>query len=284
MATAVQDRITSAPSADKVRSDVNWTHLLESLVCDVHWTALHAATISYLVQASCSRGMDLRLGAWRHLLQDNTRISQLGLRYSHDLAIDFQTRTQIGSFLEHVSAAMVATHGVLKKSGTHHALTRRELQPLQAPWSAASTMAGVALAALDQATRGRLTGEYAENCRIIIAFLREAATGDGSRLNEWGELSLPALAQRRLHPRTLLDRACRLIIGGQTIPAILHDASRNGFGVTCREPLAQRTSIIIELEDGRRLQAKVARTQGSVTGIHLTTPLSLSDPLFRPAG
>ena len=280
MAIAAQTRETSAAS-DRAPAEVNWTHLLESLVSDLHWTTLHAATISYLVQASCSRGLDLRLGAWRHLLHDNTRISQLGLRYSQDLGIGFQARTQIGAFLDQVSLAIAATDGVLKKAGVHPALTRRELQPLQTPWSATCALAGVALAALDEATRSRLAREYAENSHIISGFLREATTGDGSRLNEWGELSLPVLAQRRLHPRRLLDRACRLIIGGQSIAAVLHDASRNGFGVTCREPLAPGSSLVIELEDGRRLQATVARTHGAVTGIHLAMPLSLNDPMFR---
>jgi hypothetical protein len=264
-------------------SEIGTSHFLESVVCDIHWTCLHAATLRYLIQAALHRGIDLRLGAWRHLLTNNTSISVLALRYSAEMGMLPEVRGSISEFLEAMSGAMAATHAALKKVGPRTAFSRRDLQSILLPWTQTCLKAEHALASLERMTRHRLVSEYAQNAQIILAFLQEGARTDGSRLNEWGELSLPTLAQRRLHPRAVANRPCQLHVGGEALPATLQDVSRNGLGIVCSQALEPGSTVTVEFADGRKVQAKVARSQGKVTGLHLAVPLAANDPIFRAA-
>ena len=94
---------------------------------------------------------------------------------------------------------------------------------------------------------------------------------------------MPALAQRRRTPRAEVRRTCRVILADRSVTAVLEDVSRTGVGLSCKHLLPTKTILMLELEDGRRLNATVVRqNQGSV-GLLLDAPLPLSDPLFRYA-
>jgi hypothetical protein len=65
------------------------------------------------------------------------------------------------------------------------------------------------------------------------------------------------------------------------VAAKLDDVSRNGCGIICKYPLSEGQPVVLELDDGRRLDATVARRVGERVGLSLARPLAGDDPLFR---
>jgi len=254
--------------------------MLESLVCDVHWTCFHAATICYLIHAALSIGQDLRLGAWRHLFYDNTKISQLGLRYCSEMDIPIPAQKALEDFLAAQSKALAATSKAISGVQIHASLSRAQLSPLRAPWIDAAQHALRALQQLDSATHSRIPKEYNENERVLSAFLREAIAGQAHRMNEWSEITLPTLAQRRLEPRATTGQACQILTNGGPISALLVNVSRHGLGMSCERPFQTGQQLTIALMDGRTLEGTVVRSHGRSFGLRLNHALSASDPLF----
>jgi hypothetical protein len=71
-----------------------------------------------------------------------------------------------------------------------------------------------------------------------------------------------------------------LILPGGQAQAEIEDASRNGLGLICGLPACEGETAVVELADGRRLTAVVARRSGDHVGLKLSTALSSNDPLF----
>jgi len=76
--------------------------------------------------------------------------------------------------------------------------------------------------------------------------------------------------------------SCGLEWLGGSCKAEIADVSREGLGIVCAYPLEERQPLRVALDDGRRLEATVARRQRDRIGLALRDQLSSGDPLFHP--
>ena len=268
--------------ASRVR-EFNNQIMLESLVCDVHWTCFQAATICYLIHASLSKGHDLRLGAWRHLLYDNTKISQLGLRYCNEMELPASAQKALAAFLDAQSKALGAAGKAISGEQVHANLTRSQLSPLRSLWIDAAQHALRALQQMGSETHSRISKEYNDNVRVLSGFLKEAITGQSDRMNQWGEITLPTLAQRRLEPRAMSGQLCQILSSEGPLRAQLVNASRHGLGISSEKVFQTGQHLTIELADGRQLEGIVVRSHGRSFGLRLDKALATSDLLLMSA-
>lgn len=162
-------------------------------------------------------------------------------------------------------------------------LQREALSSCTQTWRRLAVGAAEALAVLDAPTKSRLNSVYTEDATTLRQFLKEAAEGDLSRVDAMGSIQPPFLRQRRRNPRVAVQRSCMLVLPSGSYRAEIADISQEGLGIVCSQPMEDQQTLHVALDDGRQLEAKVMRRQGNRVGLKLRTPLSATDPLFRPS-
>jgi hypothetical protein len=254
--------------------------LFESVICDLHWSSLHVATISCLMNTCARAEVSWTLRPWRNLLQDNAQIIHLGLRYFPDFNVAPEAIQAIGAFYVRLSELKAASHALISDAGPYRGTQRHELSNQTEQWRELSRLAIAALKLIDPDSRQRLNLLYVENGRILVQFLQEAVDGSTRRVNAWGEIKLPELAQRRQAPRLESRQNCRVIVDGRAVPAQLQDISRQGLGVQCNHEFKDNQILIVEFQDGRRLKGSVVWRKDNRFGLQLNQSLEASDPLL----
>ena len=271
------DTEAAPPSATGLQPDVGF--LLETVVSDVHGTILQIATLS-LMTASCARlGSRLNLRACRHLMHDDSKIMLLALRYGQEIGLDKPTIDGLTRLYIDMGQAKMAL-APLTDVEAFSSSQRQQLSGHGQTWRALANSAGGQLEGLGAIIKARLDAGYAQDFQTTRSFLARALEGDLLDIAVNGVLEAPKLRQRRRNPRLTLARSCSLRIGPTAHPAKLLDIAREGVGVSTRAPLEIGEDVVIALDDGRQLDATVARRQGSVAGLKLREPLEPSDPLF----
>lgn len=271
------DTEAAPSSATGLQPDVGF--LLETVVSDVHGTILQIATLS-LMTSSCARlGSRLNLRACRHLMHDDSKIMLLALRYGQEIGLDKPSIDGLTSLYIDMGQAKMAL-APLTDCETFSSSQRQQLSGHAQTWRALANSAGGRLEGLGAIIKARLDAGYAQDFQTTRSFLARALEGDLLDIAVNGVLEAPKLRQRRRNPRLTLARSCSLRIGATAHPAKLLDIAREGVGVSTRAPLEVGQDVVIALDDGRRLDATVARRQGSVAGLKLREPLEPSDPLF----
>lgn len=257
--------------------------MFDSVVSDIHWTALQIGTVTILLNAATASRQDWTMRTWGHVLQDNAQVMQLALRFVGDKGIP---ASQVGSiermYVEFAEASKVSRTLFMQRV-PYNAEQRHSLSKLLVGWlGLCKTMLGV-LQCIEQAVRTRLSERYVQNGEILASYLREACSGSSRRVNSWGEIAVPVLANRRRSPRVKVVQPCRVFVNGKPVRATLKDASRHGLNVECSTSVSDREKVSVELQDGRVLRATVVRANGDVLGLYLETPLSFNDPLWSLA-
>lgn len=272
----------AAGGADETMSNasIDGTFLFESIVSDLHWTAVHAGTFACLIGACTTETVGRRLQPWQHLFQDNSQIAILGLRYHDEMGVPAAIAGKIASFYVGVanvkSKSMQLARVRLQASSTPIA----GVMQVSGEWRAICQVAIQVLLDLEPLVKLRLSPLHAQNAQIIVGFLREAAAGDTRRVNEWGEVVLPTLVQRRRDPRLQLSTTCRIRTDQRVVDGVINNVSRQGLGIVCDHAFTVGQVVSVELDGGKSIKAKVAWTKGDQAGLALSQPLSLTDPLF----
>ena len=234
-----------------------------------------------MVVEACSKtdaGWTLR--AWRHGLGDDCEVMRLALRFQDDMGLNTAIAAQIAGLYDSVSNAKASIVDLAKIAALYTVPERKAVAQAAERWRRVSREAVEVLKAVNGAMSRRLPALYAEDERAMVAFLEEAAKGDTRRVSVFGELTAPALRQRRRTPRISSRVSCRLILPGGQAWAEIEDVSRNGLGLMCSVPAREGEAAVVELADGRRLTAVIARRNGDHVGLTLSTALSSSDPLL----
>ena len=260
--------------------NIDGDFLLETLVCDLHWSVLHIGAIATLVNACLRTDAKWTLRPWRHILHDNQKIVQLALRYSADIGMSGAVGGEISKLYMELANVKTLTAPLTKSLSGYSLTERQHLSQVAAKWRLLCQNAAHILSRLEPDVKRRLVGPYADDSRTLVRFLSEAASGDTKCVSRWGEITLPTLGQRRHAPRREIRRPCSLISADRKVAAILDDVSRNGVGVICTHPLVEGQAISIELDDGRVLKGAVVRQRGERVGLTLEAPLAGDDPLF----
>ena len=84
---------------------------------------------------------------------------------------------------------------------------------------------------------------------------------------------------RRKGLRIRTEETVDIAVGGQNIPTTVRDVSETGARVDLREGLSIGTTLTLEWHNGKRLNAKVVRIEGSHAGLQFAEPVRDIDQL-----
>lgn len=254
--------------------------LLETIVTDLQWSALNVGTVLCLMNAMSRQAATWTLHPWRHLLQDHAQVVRLGLRFHNEIGIASSTATRIEKFYDELSDAKRASETFFMTLGAH-AATQRDMVAARLPeWRTLAQEAIPLLAFVENDARDHVSSVYAENGRILAQFLREVGEGDTRRVNAWGEISLPALAQRRRTPRRSVSVPCRVVVAGKEIEALVRDVARGGVCIASSHVFSDHQRISIKLRGRAPLEGEVMWCRDGLAGTRFTVPLNSNDPLI----
>ena len=282
--SGVPGTVSSPPGVGVPPDLFNKQFLLEIIIYDLLWSALHVGTLAISLNV-CARGIGhASLRPWRHLLHDNSRIMQLALRYGPEIGLSGELSADTSKLYGAIAAEKLRLGPLLENVDAFSGRGRSGLVDASATWRHLAGEMKSVLAEFARAAIAGLGGVLAEDAKILDEFLHEARAGDTARLKADGEIALPVLKQMRRSPRVKVEGPCTLLVGHKSIAAELKDAGLNGLGIVCRQPLAENQRITVVLEDGRKLAAKVANRNGDRVGLLLEAKLHRDDPLFHRSG
>ncbi len=250
--------------------------MFETIVTDVQWSALNIGSLTILVNACSATTADWTMWPWRHALTFDARSMKLALRYSSDMGLSPAAIAQtdfVYRRLEDLSARSIPLFRCLDLSGPG---ARRALAELASEWRTLSGDTISMLRILEPFVRQRLIRHYAHNCQILQQFLDEGFKSKSDRVNIWGEIELPILAQKRRQARLPTKTSCKLRVGAQIVPVTLVDLSQSGAGITCRMALQVGQEVKLEFADGKSVDARVAWRTEERCGLAFDKQLSLA--------
>ena len=261
------------------RSLANHELLFESIICDLHWTCLHVGAVTSLLNAFSETDAGWTLRSWRRVLLDDTSTMRLALRYCSDMALPPAAEEALADFYAGFAKLKSVLAPIIDRPERYNSRQRQAIVELT-PMARRLTQAAVAaLNSVDGESHQRLSSYYAENAKILAAFLRTAGMGRSSCVNGHGEITLPQLAQRRRAPRLTLKHPCQVVFANQAIPAILEDVSRTGLGISCERSLPRGQCVVVKV-GSRQIKGAVVWQTGTRIGLQLVASLSTDDPLF----
>jgi hypothetical protein len=259
---------------------INAEFMLESLVCDLQWTALAVGTVTHLLNAWGQAETEWTPRSCRHLLHDDHQVMFLSLRFASDMGLPSETAVAIREFHEKLARGKAQCAPLIQLASQSRRPERHRLAELTAPWKAYSRSASTLLSGLQNKIGGSLPREYDQNARVLARFLEEAAQGRADRVDATGHIQLPELAQRRSAVRVPVDVPCSVLASSSAWPAALKDVSKTGLRFSTDGPVAEQQRLTIALPDQRRLSGTVVWKKGHLHGLALATPISSRDPLL----
>ena len=273
-------QVSRRVAAETAASHFDPDFLLESIVCDLHWSTLHIGAIASLIGARLKSEADWTLRPYRHLFHDDSKIMQLALRYCEEIRIGAPVGGAISRLYQTTSILKLSTLPAVQASRIYGAAEIHLLKQMQPKWRQLTLDSIQCLTSLEGQSKGRVAAQYSDDTRTLGRFLSESVRDPASQVSGYGEVILPELRQRRHSPRVSVNLPCRLIIDGVPVSAILEDVSRDGLGLRCARVMAEGTPLNIELADGRRMAGTVVRQRGEQFGLTLARSLASDDPLF----
>lgn len=284
MYAEAQDRREPGSSIIEVAEDAETSRdkgmLLESIITDLQWSTLNVGTVLCLMNALSRTGATWTLHPWRHLLQDHAQVIRLGLRFHREIGISETTAARIERFYDDLADAKRASEILFMTSAAYTAAQMDNIAARLPKWRTLALDAIQLLGLIENDTQARVGDVYAENGGILAQFLGEVGGGDTRRVNDWGEISLPALAQRRRTPRRSVSMPCRIVVGGGEIEATVCDVSRAGMRISSPHVFAERQRVSIKLRGRATLDAEVVWSRNGLAGTKLAVPLEGNDPLL----
>src|SRR5262249_38363162 len=106
-----------------------------------------------------------------------------------------------------------------------------KLEQITALWRKLSEDCKAAVLLLEPETRWRFNGLYTGNALVLGKFLQEAISGAYTCVNQFGEVAIPMLPQRRKTPRYVLLQPCKISGQGGNSVAFARDISKTGVGL-----------------------------------------------------
>ncbi len=261
----------------------NKEFLLETIIYDLLWNALHIGTLATALTACARNPTMATLRPWRHLLHDNCKIMQLALRYGPQIGLTEELSARTSKLYGAVAAEKPRLTRLLDNKGSCSESDRRQLAGISETWRGLARDAKSILMAFNAGPIACVGGLLAEDAQMLCGFLDEASAGSDKRICEDGEIVLPTLKQMRRSPRVKIDGPCTIMVAGKSIAAELKDIAPSGLGISCRQPLPENQRLTVVMDDGRRLTAKIANRTADRVGLLFESQLRRDDPLFHRA-
>lgn len=118
---------------------------------------------------------------------------------------------------------------------------------------------------------------------VTARLLGAASNGDWPCVSDAGCVEVPGWAEQRRHPRWRVSWTAMLHLGVESCQVEVVDVSQGGFGLQSRQPLEAGMIVLLELDNGRRLDGRLAWVSGHKLGLMLNQPLAVNDPLLAAA-
>ena len=113
--------------------------------------------------------------------------------------------------------------------------------------------------------------------------LSSCANGGSPCVMDDFSLEIPGIAERRHHPRWLVDWPITILLGPSEKQATLVNISAGGCCVCTTETLRIGERLSLLTESGRGLSGKVVWTKARYYGLQFSHPLETTDPLLGSA-
>ena len=277
---AEPNRPAAAPRAASEPAEGN--ALFEALVCEFHWAALQIGAIASCMNASVALRRSWMLRTCRNLMPVESPVVRVALRAWQDVGYPRELAAAIGRLYLELADARKLTLPLISSAGVFVGpqIPFAKLEQLSAVWRKLAEDCNVAVQDLEPETRWRLNGLYTANAFVLSKFLKEAAAGSFACVNQYGEVALPILPQRRKTPRYTLLQPCKITAHGSSSIAFARDVSKNGIGLNCELDLRLKDAVSVELRNGRKLNGIVVWHQKGRCGVRFDVSLADDDPLI----
>lgn len=256
--------------------------LFEALVCEFHWTALQIGAIASCMNASLASERTWMLRSCSNLLPVESPIVKVALRSWKDIGLSGKLAESISKIYFDLSDAKTQARPLISRAGAFGGpdISLAKLEQIIALWRKLAEDCKTAVQCLEPETRWRLGGLYTGNALTLGKFLKEAMSGSYACVNQFGEVAIPVLPQRRKAPRYVLLQPCKVSTQGSTSIAFARDISKNSIDLDCEHDFKSKERILVELRNGRKIKGIVAWSQKKKVVVQFDEALSDGDPLI----
>lgn len=257
--------------------------LFEAVVGEIHSSAAEIACISSALNRSVAVGAGEHLRGCRNYFPRSSGMELLVEKARVEMPPLRDAGLMLGMLLNNIQGAVKSAEAVIQDEERRAAMgsIRGGLIDCAESWRNLARQALHCVNYIEPHARWRLPGPYTDNAMMLARYLRMVAQGQWPCLTDTGEIIRPALPQRRRTPRFVLQKPCRLIVGGRVYDAVAADISMGGLGVTASPVLSLRQVLTVELQPRRSLAAYVVWAKTDRLGLQFQVPLAPNDPLLR---
>ncbi|WP_045834926.1 PilZ domain-containing protein [Hyphomicrobium sp. 99] len=256
--------------------------LFEALVCEFHWAALQIGAIASCMNASLAFDRTWMLRTCSNLVPVEAPVVKVALRAWQDIGISGELAASISKIYFDLSDAKKLAMPLIESAGAFSgpSIPVAKLEQISALWRKLAEDCKIAVGRLEPETRWRFNGVYTGNALVLGKFLQDALAGGFGCVNQFGEVAIPVLPQRRKTPRYVLLQPCKISDKAGVSIAFARDISKNGIGLDCERDLALKERVFVELRNGRKMRGIVAWSHNKKVSVQFDEPLSDDDPLI----
>ncbi len=256
--------------------------LFEALVCECHWTALQIGAIASCMNASLASERTWMLRSCSNLLPVESPVVKVALRSWQDIGLSGKLAESISRIYFDLSDAKMQAQPLISRAGAFAGpeISLAKLEQITALWRKLAEDCKTVVQRIEPETRWRLGGLYTGNALVLGKFLKEATSGSYACVNQFGEVAIPVLPQRRKAPRYVLLQRCKVSTQDVTSIAFARDISKNAIGLDCEHDFKLKERILVELRNGRKMKGIVAWSQKKKAVVQFDEALSDGDPLI----
>ncbi len=273
---------TRSPYPRAASGPVEDNALFEALVCEFHWTALQIGAIASCMNASLASERTWMLRACSNLLPVESAVVRIALRSWQDIGLEGKLAESISGIYFDLTDAKTQAQPLINQAGVFVGpkVSLAKLEQITALWRKLADDCNTVVQLLEPETRWRVGGLYTGNALILGKFLKEATSGAYGCVNQFGEVAIPLLPQRRKAPRYVLLQPCKVSTQDVTSIAYARDISKNSIGFDCEHDFKLKERILVELRSGRKMKGIVAWSQKKKAVVQFDEALSDGDPLL----
>jgi hypothetical protein len=269
-------RATIANEADEGNA------LFEALVCEFHWTALQIGAITSSMNASLAFERTWMLRSCRNLVPVESSMVKVALSSWQDIDLARELAESISRIYFNLSDAKALALPLISQAGSFVGpeISLAKLEQITALWRKLSEDCKAVVQHLEPETRWRLSGLYTGNALVLGRFMQEAMSGSYASVNQFGEVAVPLLPQRRKTPRYALLQPCKVSSQGDASIAFARAISRNGIDLDCERDFKLKERVLVQLRNGRRMKGIVVWSRKKKVCVQFDEPLADGDPFI----
>ncbi|RUO98734.1 PilZ domain-containing protein [Hyphomicrobium sp.] len=256
--------------------------LFEAFVCEFHWTVLQIGAIASSMNASIANRRAWAIRSCSNLIPVESPVIRAALNSATAIGLPKKLAASLQKIFLDLSDAKSQTVPVIRDAGafTGPEISAAKLEQTAALWRTLAAECETAVQLLEPEARWRLSGLYTGNCLVLGRFLRAAISGAYDCVNQFGEVAIPVLPQRRISTRYALLQPCILHGAAGRSPAFAHDFSKYGINLSSERSFEVKERAVVELRSGRKMRGMIVWARSQQLSLQFDEPLAGADALF----